>query len=117
MQYWFGADDQVLDKEYGKPLASMVFGGAYAYSTRWTEEPRQITGINWLPITPVSSYLTQLPPQKYGVFRQANGSRTYVAYNPDESVGTVRFSDGASIEVPQRQIAKLTRPVPIKPGS
>jgi hypothetical protein len=48
----------------------------------------------------------------YGVFRQANGSRTYVAYNPDNVVRTVRFSDGASLEVPQRQIAKLTRPVP-----
>ena len=199
MQYWFDADDQVLDKEYGKPLASMVFGGAYAYSTWWTEEPRQITGINWLPITPASSYLAQLPPHKvrntltfadqarkdydrsgqsdgtssdiwqdifasvlalsdpaaglarwlpkgsvelgetrthtlhwlqalkemgppdlsvradtahYGVFRQANGSRTYVAYNPDNVMRTVQFSDGTSLEVPQRQIAKLTRPTP-----
>ena len=198
MQYWFDADDRVLDKNFGKPLASMVFGGAYAYSTWWTEEPRQITGINWLPITPASSYLAQLPPHKvrntiafadqarkdydrsgqsdgttsdiwqdivasvlalsdpaaglarwlprgsvelgetrthtlhwlqalkemgppdlsvradtphYGVFRQAGGARTYVAYNPDNVVRTVRFSDGTSLEVPQRQIARLTRPV------
>jgi len=204
MQYWFDADDRVLDKEYGKPLASMVFGGAYAYSTWWTEEPRQITGINWLPITPASSYLAQLPPHKvldtvafadqarkdydrsgqsdgtssdiwqdivasvlalsdpaaalarwlprgsvelgetrthtlhwlkalkemgppdlsvradtphYGVFRQVGGARTYVAYNPNNEVRTVRFSDGTSLEVPQRQIAKLTRPVPRNAGS
>jgi hypothetical protein len=35
----------------------MVFGGKYAYSTWWTEEPRQIQGINLLPITPASTYL------------------------------------------------------------
>ena len=196
MQYWFDADDQVLDKGFGKPLASMVFGGAYAYSTWWTEEPRQITGINWLPITPASSYLAQLPQHKvrgmlafadvarkdfdrsgqsdgtssdiwqdifasvlalsdptaglarwqprgsvelgetrthtlhwlralqemgppdlsiradsphYGVFRQAGGTRTYVAYNPGDDPRLVRFSDGASLEVPPRQLAKLKR--------
>jgi len=35
----------------------MVFGGKYAYNTWWTQEPRQIFGINLLPITPASTYL------------------------------------------------------------
>ena len=39
----------------------MVFGGAYGYSTWWTEDPRQTHGINLLPITSASVYLTQLP--------------------------------------------------------
>lgn len=56
-QYWFDLNRQVLDPEYGKPFASMVFGGKYAYNTWWTQEPRQILGINMLPITPASTYL------------------------------------------------------------
>jgi len=56
-QYWFDYKGDVLDPEYGKPFASMVFGGKYAYNTWWTQEPRQILGINMLPITPASTYL------------------------------------------------------------
>jgi endoglucanase Acf2 len=60
-QYWFDLDQQVLAPEYGKPFASMVFGGKYAYNTWWTQEPRQIFGINLLPITPASTYLGAKP--------------------------------------------------------
>jgi endoglucanase Acf2 len=56
-QYWFDLDRQVLAADYGKPYASMVFGGKYSYNTWWTQEPRQILGINILPITPASTYL------------------------------------------------------------
>jgi len=58
MHYWLDVRQQVLAPEFDKPLASMVFGGKYAYSTWWTEEPRQIQGINLLPITPASTYLS-----------------------------------------------------------
>jgi endoglucanase Acf2 len=61
LQYWFNIDGNIFDPQYKKPLASMVFGGGYGYSTWWTEEPRQILGINLLPITPASTYLAQLP--------------------------------------------------------
>jgi endoglucanase Acf2 len=60
-QYWFDLDRQVLAPEYGKPFASMVFGGKYAFNTWWTQEPRQIYGINLLPITPASTYLGMNP--------------------------------------------------------
>lgn len=60
LQYWFNVDGQVFHPDYPRPLASMVFGGGYGFSTWWTEEPRQIMGINLLPITPASSYLAQL---------------------------------------------------------
>jgi len=56
-QYWLDLDRQVLDPEYGKPFASTVFGGKYACNTWWTQEPRQILGINMLPITTASTYL------------------------------------------------------------
>jgi endoglucanase Acf2 len=61
LQYWFNIDGTTFDPRYQQPLASMVFGGGYGYSTWWTEEPRQILGINLLPITPASTYLAQLP--------------------------------------------------------
>jgi len=60
-QYWFDLDRQVLAPEYGKPFASMVFGGKYAFNTWWTQEPRQIFGINLLPITTASTYLGANP--------------------------------------------------------
>ncbi|HUO79605.1 MAG TPA: glycosyl hydrolase [Steroidobacteraceae bacterium] len=56
-QYWFDLDHQVIRPEFGEPFASMVFGGKYAYNTWWTEEPRQIAGINVLPLTPAATYL------------------------------------------------------------
>jgi endoglucanase Acf2 len=61
LQYWFNIDGTIFHPDYPKPLASMVFGGGYGYSTWWTEEPRQILGINLLPITPASTYLAKLP--------------------------------------------------------
>ncbi|HVN43026.1 MAG TPA: glycosyl hydrolase [Steroidobacteraceae bacterium] len=56
-QYWFDLNHQVLAPEFGKLFASQVFGGKYAYNTWWTEEPRQILGINLLPFTPASTYV------------------------------------------------------------
>ena len=51
----------MLAPEFGKPFASMVFGGKYSYNTWWTQEPRQILGINLLPFTPASTYLGEDP--------------------------------------------------------
>jgi endoglucanase Acf2 len=61
LHYWFDAHGNVFHPDYRQPLASMVFGGGYGFSTWWTEEPRQAMGINLLPITPASVYLAQLP--------------------------------------------------------
>jgi endoglucanase Acf2 len=55
--YWFDLDHEVFAMEYGQPFASMVFGGKYSYNTWWTQEPRQILGINELPMTTASVYL------------------------------------------------------------
>ena len=37
----------------------MVFGGKYAHNTWWTDEPRQIKGINLLPMAPFSTHLAR----------------------------------------------------------
>jgi endoglucanase Acf2 len=198
LNYWFNAHGDVFHPDYRKPVASMVFGGGYGYSTWWTEEPRQIMGINLLPITPASTYLAQLPtaqvqafgPQaaqarqtydqsgqsdgtskdiwqdifasmlaikdpamalktwnpngsvelgdtrsrafhwmhsladmgppdtsvwanvmSHAVFSHpATGKKTYIAYNPGEQDLQVRFSDGTSLTVAPKQVARRTSP-------
>jgi endoglucanase Acf2 len=55
--YWFDIHGQVLAPEYKNVEVSMLFGGKYAHNTWWTDEPRQIKGINLLPITTASTYL------------------------------------------------------------
>ena len=59
--YWFDQRHTVFAKEFGKVVAAQVFGGRYAYNTWWTEEPRQIQGINLMPITAASLYLGRDP--------------------------------------------------------
>lgn len=39
----------------------MVFGAKYSHNTWWTDDPRQITGINLLPMTTVSTYFASHP--------------------------------------------------------
>jgi endoglucanase Acf2 len=55
--YWFDAFDLVFAPEYKNKEVSMLFGGAYKHNTWWTDEPRQIKGINLLPISTSSTYL------------------------------------------------------------
>jgi endoglucanase Acf2 len=55
--YWFNIHGLVFPPEYMNPDASLVFGGMYQHNTWWTYEPRQITGINLLPITTAHLYL------------------------------------------------------------
>ena len=59
--YWFNLYGQVFAPEYKNVETSMVFGGKYAHNTWWTDEPRQIHGINLLPIAPFSTYLARDP--------------------------------------------------------
>lgn len=59
--YWFDVHALVFPPEYRNVEASMVFGGQYAHNTWWTDEPRQIKGINLLPVTTSSTYLGRDP--------------------------------------------------------
>jgi len=59
--YWFDLEHQVLAPEYRNIEVSQVFGGKYAHNTWWTDEPRQIKGINLLPLTTASLYLDRDP--------------------------------------------------------
>jgi endoglucanase Acf2 len=55
--YWFDVHGLVFPPEYKNIEVSWVFGGRYAHKTWWTDEPRQIKGINLLPVTTFSTYL------------------------------------------------------------
>lgn len=59
--YWFNRHGLVFPPEYKPVETSMVFGGKYAHNTWWTDEPRQIHGINLLPIAPYATYLGRDP--------------------------------------------------------
>ena len=59
--YWFDIHGLVFAPEYKNVEVSQVFGGQYIHNTWWTDEPRQIKGINMLPITTASTYLGSSP--------------------------------------------------------
>lgn len=183
--YWFDIHGLTLPKEYQNVEVSMLFGGKLAHNTWWIDEPRQIHGINLLPLTSSSTYLGESPdfvhknmaalereikiyegrgkrakPQDiwqdlfakyvalvdpvkgrarwdewgsvelgdtrthaqhwlafleevgapdlgvtadthfFAVFKQANKGKTYMVFNPDPQVRTVRFSDGVTVQAP-----------------
>ena len=59
--YWFDLYKLVFAPEYKNPDVSMVFGAKYAHNTWWIDDPREITGINLLPMTTVSTYFARDP--------------------------------------------------------
>ena len=59
--YWFDIYGKVLAPEYKNLEVSQLFGGMYSHNTWWIDDPRQIKGINLLPITTASTYLGQDP--------------------------------------------------------
>jgi endoglucanase Acf2 len=59
--YWFDVHGLMFPPEYKNVEVSQVFGGRYIHNTWWTYEPRQIKGINLLPITTSSTYLGRDP--------------------------------------------------------
>lgn len=67
-QYWFDVNHQVLGADFGKPFATQVFGGKFAYNTWWTAEPHEVYGINLLPLTPASLYLGADPASVRSAF-------------------------------------------------
>ncbi|KPF61535.1 hypothetical protein D621_00830 [beta proteobacterium AAP51] len=59
--YWFDIHGLVFAPEYKNAEVSLVFGGMYQHNTWWTDDPRQIKGINLLPVTTAHTYLGRDP--------------------------------------------------------
>jgi endo-1,3(4)-beta-glucanase len=57
--YWFGQNN-AFPAGYRHPMASIVWGGKRDFATWFSAQPLHIYGIQWLPITPASSYLRSL---------------------------------------------------------
>jgi len=55
--YWFDLHHQVFAPEYHNASAGIVWGNKYVHTTWFTEDPREIAGINMLPVTAASLYL------------------------------------------------------------
>ncbi len=196
--YWFDIHGLVFAPEYKNAEVSLVFGGMYRHDTWWIDDPRQIKGINLLPVTTAHTYLgrdpafvkrslatlpaeTALwnriakkpspPPPKdiwqdvfaqylaladpaealktwerwgsvelgasrsytlhfmlsleamgtpdfgvtadtplHAVFKRADGSRTYLAFNARKTPLEVRFSDGKRLKVAPGTLARLSPP-------
>ena len=59
--YWFDIHGQVFAPEYKNAEVSLIFGGMYRHDTWWIDDPRQIKGINLLPMTTAHTYLGRDP--------------------------------------------------------
>ena len=59
--YWFDIHGQVFAPEYKNAEVSQLFGGMYRHDTWWIDDPRQIKGINLLPVTTGHTYLGRDP--------------------------------------------------------
>jgi hypothetical protein len=75
----------------------MLFGGKYAHNTWWIDEPRQIKGINLLPITTASTYLGRDP---------AFVKRSLATLKPETEIFAARGKSAKPIDIWQDLFAK-----------
>jgi hypothetical protein len=95
--YWFDIHHLVFPPEYQNVETSMLFGGKYAHNTWWIDEPRQIKGINLLPITTASTYLGTDP---------AFVKRSVATLKPDTEIFAARGKTAKPIDIWQDLFAK-----------
>lgn len=61
-EYWFNTADTNYPQDFTRSSASIIWGGkTTGDSTMWTANPAEVHGVNWLPFTGSSLYLTQDP--------------------------------------------------------
>lgn len=61
-EYWFDVEGTNHPEGFTRETASMIWGGkTVGNSTWWTANPAEVHGINWLPFSAASLYLTQYP--------------------------------------------------------
>jgi len=61
LEYWFNASGDVFPPEWKHPITGMVWSGGKVYGTYFTGDPAWIYGIQWLPASPLLSYLVRDP--------------------------------------------------------
>ncbi len=60
-EYWFNVHGDNFSKNYTHPIAGMVWSGGILYGTYFSGDPAWIFGIQWLPMSPMLSYLVKDP--------------------------------------------------------
>ncbi|MDP1511811.1 glycosyl hydrolase [Paenibacillus sp. CMAA1739] len=85
-EYWFDVQGTNTPSGMQSATASMIWGGkTVGNATWWTNNPAEVHGINWLPITSASLYLTQYPEyaaKNYNNLLQKSGGN----FNPWEDI-------------------------------
>ena len=79
-EYWFDVQDNTHPASYTPSVVTMVWGGKGANGTWFTANPEQVHGINWLPITGGSLYLTNYPSytnKNYQAMLSENGGTNW----------------------------------------
>ncbi|XID93524.1 glycosyl hydrolase [Paenibacillaceae bacterium WGS1546] len=83
-EYWFDIGGTNFPSGFARSTASMVWGGkTVGDATWWTGNPEEVHGINWLPITGASLYLTHYPAyaaENYNALVAENGGTNFDAW-------------------------------------
>lgn len=80
-EYWFDVNDNIHHPDFTRSTASMIWGGkTVGDAVWWTNNPEEVHGINWLPITGASLYLTHYPDytaKNYNTLVSENGGTNF----------------------------------------
>jgi len=61
LEYWFNESGLSFSKNWKHPVTGMVWSGGYNYGTYFSGDPAWIYAIQWLPTSPMLSYLFHDP--------------------------------------------------------
>ncbi|QDP39613.1 glycosyl hydrolase [Radiobacillus deserti] len=79
--YWFDVKEENHHPDFTRSTASMIWGGkTVGDGVWWTANPEEVHGINWLPITGASLYLTHYPEYtetNYNALVSENGGTNF----------------------------------------
>ena len=60
-EYWFNVHGDNFAPNFPHPITGMVWSGGNLYGTYFSDDPAWIYGIQWLPMSPMMSYLVRDP--------------------------------------------------------
>lgn len=84
-EYWFDTEGTNYPQAFTRSSGSIIWGGkTTGDSTMWTANPAEVHGVNWLPITGSSLYLTQHPDyaaQNYATMVRENNGTEFTTWN------------------------------------
>ena len=61
LEYWFNRGGDVFPPEWKHPVTGMVWSGGKVYGTYFSGDPAWVYAIQWLPASPMLSYLVRDP--------------------------------------------------------